>query len=608
MSADVIDSPSQLPARMINEFAYCPRLFYLEYVDREFAHSADTLEGRLAHHRVDQESGKMPDSEELAEASRDYDGPDIQLHARSVMVGSQRLGAVARIDLIESEGTWVTPVDYKRGKAPDIPERAWEPERVQLCLQGLILRDNGYECEEGVLYFTASQTRVLVPFTAELIQRTLELLEGARRTAESSEIPPPLVDSPKCPRCSLVGICLPDEVNLLRGVSTSTQECVRPQRATTGAGGPGESLPDAESVAPIAEPSAIPVSRRFGIRRLIPTRDDKLAAYVQGQGHSVGLKGGLLQVRDKGKPLSEPRLMEISQLNLVGNVQVSAQAIRELAAREVPIMHFSYGGWLSAVTTPPPHKNIELRRRQFKLASDEAVCLDLARAFVVGKVRNSRTLLRRNAGKPAEITVHRLAESRRRAERAESLAQLLGIEGATSRDYFSGFSLMLKAELGDGQMAFDFESRNRRPPTDPINALLSFLYSMLVKDMVVTLIGIGFDPYLGFYHQPRYGRPALALDLMEEFRPLVADSVVISAINNGEVRRTDFVCRAGGVALTDSGRKRIISAYERRLDTAVTHPRFGYSVTYRRIFEVQARLLGRFINGEIRAYPPFCTR
>jgi CRISPR-associated protein Cas1 len=144
---------------------------------------------------------------------------------------------------------------------------------------------------------------------------------------------------------------------------------------------------------------------------LIPTRDDKLAAYVQGQGHSVGLKGGLLQVRDKGKPLSEARLMEISQLNLVGNVQVSAQAIRELAAREVPIIHFSYGGWLSAVTTPPPHKNIELRRRQFKLASDEAVSLDLARAFVVGKVRNSRTLLRRNAGKLAEITVHRLAEA-----------------------------------------------------------------------------------------------------------------------------------------------------------------------------------------------------
>src|SRR5262249_33299695 len=158
---------------------------------------------------------------------------------------------------------------------PDIPERAWEPERVQLCLQGLILRDNGYECEEGVLYFTASQTRVLIPFTAELIQRTLELLEGARRTAESSEIPPPLVDSPKCPRCSLVGICLPDEVNLLRGVSTGTQECIRPQQPGPGVGETVELLPDVEAVAFIPERSATPVARRFGPRRLIPTRDDK---------------------------------------------------------------------------------------------------------------------------------------------------------------------------------------------------------------------------------------------------------------------------------------------------------------------------------------------
>lgn len=167
---------------------------------------------------------------------------------------------------------------------------------------------------------------------------------------------------------------------------------------------------------------------------------------------------------------------------------------------------------------------------------------------------------------------------------------------------------MFKPAAGEAEPAFDFAARIRRPPRDPVNALLSFLYSLLVKEIVVTLVGVGFDPYLGFYHQPRYGRPALALDLMEEFRPLVADSTVLTLINNGEVRRSDFIARAGAVALTDNGRKRVIEAYERRLDTLVTHPIFGYQISYRRVFEVQTRLLARYLLGEIPTYPAFCTR
>ncbi len=231
----------------------------------------------------------------------------------------------------------------------------------------------------------------------------------------------------------------------------------------------------------------------------------------------------------------------------------------------------------------------------------------------------------------------RLAYARRDAERAVSLEQLLGIEGAAARDYFASFALMFKTNGGReldtepleeeassaGGVAesagdappetqswtrFDFAKRNRRPPRDPVNALLSFVYAMLAKDLLATLVGVGLDPYLGFYHQPRYGRPALALDLMEEFRPLVADSVVINLINNGEVRPSDFITRAGACALTPRGRKQMLEAYERRLDALVTHPHFGYAISYRRIFEVQARLLARHLTGEINFYPAFCTR
>jgi len=566
VSSGAIEAPEQIPARMINEFAYCPRLFYLEYVQNEFVHSPDTLDGRFVHRRVDTEAGAVPSSQDVSD--------DAKIHARSVTIGSSKLGAVAKVDLLEGHGGRVVPVDYKRGSPPSIPEGAWEPERVQVCLQGLLLRENGYDCDHGILYFAASQTKITVEFTAELIERTVELLDGARRTSAGGQIPPPLIDSPKCPRCSLAAICLPDEVNML-------SPSQRP-------------LPFEP-----AEPS-MP-------RKLVASRHDDIPVYVQGQGHSVGLSGEVLEVREKGKLLRKARLFEVSQLNLYGNVQLSAQALRELATREVTVLHLTYGGWLTAVTTPMPHKNIELRRRQFDLSREPEICLQLARAFVSGKIRNSRTLLRRNANGLPDGVLRRLAEGRNRAERAPALERLLGIEGTAAREYFSHFSLMLKSDR-EHATYFDFECRNRRPPRDPINALLSFVYSLLVKDILATLIGVGFDPYLGFYHQPRYGRPALALDLMEEFRPIVADSVVLNLINNGELRRSDFISRAGAAALTAEGRRRVIESYERRLDLEVIHPIFGYAITYRRVFEVQARLLGRFLTGEISRYPAFCTR
>ena len=216
-SDNVQSTPDLVPARMLNEYAYCPRLAYLEWVQGEFADSVDTIEGRFQHRRVDRPSGKLPSrpTGAAAEPAEEDDDAHETIHARSVMLSDNAVGAIARIDLIEGKGNVVTPVDYKHGKAPDVPEGAWEPERVQVCIQGLLLRANGYICTKGILYFVESRQRVTVPFDDALITRTLELLSGIRGMASSGQIPQPLVDSPKCPRCSLVGICLPDEVNLL---------------------------------------------------------------------------------------------------------------------------------------------------------------------------------------------------------------------------------------------------------------------------------------------------------------------------------------------------------------------------------------------------------
>ncbi|MBC7796429.1 MAG: CRISPR-associated protein Cas4, partial [Pyrinomonadaceae bacterium] len=345
----VISINEPIPARMINEFAYCPRLFYLEYVQREWAESAETLDGGFVHRRVDTETGKIAATPE----------ENTEIHARSVWLGANSLNVSAKIDVFESNGKIATPIDYKRGKPKNVDEGVYEPERIQLCLQGLILRENGFECESGYIYFAESQQKVKVEFTPELILRTIEFLMRARRVAETGEIPPPLVDSPKCGGCSLAGICLPDEINLL------------------------QSQKDEKADSP---------------RRLMPLRDDALPVYVQGgHGLSVGLKGDNLEIREKGKTVREAKLFETSQISLFGNVQISAQAIRELASRQIPVVHLSYGGWLNAVTTAPPHKNIELRRAQFRTATDAEKCLKIARSFVAGKIYNQRTLLRRNA-------------------------------------------------------------------------------------------------------------------------------------------------------------------------------------------------------------------
>jgi len=182
----------------------------------------------------------------------------------------------------------------------------------------------------------------------------------------------------------------------------------------------------------------------------------------------------------------------------------------------------------------------------------------------------------------------------------------LGLEGTAARIYFARFADLLAA--GAEQPSFAFEKRHRRPPTDPVNALLSFFYALLIKDVTVAALAAGLDPYVGFYHRPRFGRPALALDLAEEFRSLIADSTVLTVINNGELAEGDFVARAGAVSLTQSGRRKAVGAYERRMRTELRHPIFRYKASYRRTLELQARLLSAVLVGDIAEYRPLTTR
>lgn len=585
--------PDLLPARMLNEFVYCPRLFYYEWVEGVFENSADTLDGQAKHTRVDSGPSPMPGAEEM-------DGE--RIHSRSVTLTSERVGLTAKIDLIESDengadGNAVRPVDYKRGRPRDVDGKPtpWPSDRTQIAAQALVLRDNGYSCDEGILYYVSTKQRVRIAIDDALIAEAEELIGQARAAAVSDQIPEPLVDSPKCPRCSLVGICLPDETNALRARSLRFAE-QRPFQF---------SLFEQDGDAEAAE-----------VRQLAPARDDLRPVYLNSQGFRVGKSGGVIQVKDGDSLKQEIRLGEVSQINLFGNVQLSTQAVQSFCSAEIPVCYFSQGGWFYGITNGLNERNVFLRQRQFASASYDSTALNIARQLVAGKIRNQRTLLQRNHIEGPETALRQLKLLADKAETASEVETLLGIEGSAARVYFSEFAGMLKAADSEGtahrggvaEFRFDFTQRNRRPPRDPVNALLSLAYSILVKDLTITCYALGFDPYWGFYHQPRFGRPALALDLMEPFRPLIADSVVLTAINTRMVTVSDFIRSGPSVALKPEGRKVFFRAYELRMDMLVTHPLFDYRVSYRRLLEIQARLLARFLNGEIDDYPVFVTR
>jgi CRISPR-associated protein Cas1 len=576
------EGPDLLPVRMLNEYTYCPRLFHLMHVEGRWADNVFTVEGRNVHRRADQLDHVLPDLANVAPKDQEPTPEDGNGHevkggdepptiTRSVVLGSVALGLTGKLDLVSTADDVAVPVESKRGRVPDNEQRSYEPERVQLMAQGLLLRESGYQCDHGVLYFAGSRTRVDVPFTLELEQQTLGLIREAQQACSATTPPPPLEDSPKCNGCSLSGICLPDETCLLHKRSDGQDKLETTE-----------------------------------VRQFFPARDDGLPLYVQEQGAMVCKIGKALVVWKQKEKLVTVRVADTSQLVLCGNVSVTPQTIHLLCEENVPIVHLSMGHWFYGLTQGMGLKNAYLQAAQFRVAADATRCLQLARQIVSAKIAAQRTFLRRNASGLPQQALDDLAQQDRNAKAAERIESLLGIEGLAAKVYFAHFSRMIKGDALPAE--WDFRNRNRRPPKDPINALLSFGYAMLVKECTVALTAEGFDPYWGFYHQPRHGRPGLALDLMEEFRTPVADSAVIMAVNTGMVRKGDFETAKAGCAMKPAARKAFIQAYEGRLDQLVTHPVFDYRCSWRTVIRLQAKLLARWVRGEIESYAGMVTR
>ena len=557
-----------VPVRMVNEWIYCPRLAYLMWVEGEWAETADTSAGKRAHARADAGGGSLPAANEAGGVADEEAEEDLARKVRAVTLSSDRLGLIAKIDMVEAEGRRVIPVEIKKGKRPHVAKGAYQPERVQVALQAMILEDNGYEVPEGAIWFAGSRERVRVVLDEELRAEALQAASDLRLAAMARRRPPPLENSPKCVRCALAGICLPDEVGWFR--------------------------------------------RRDPPRPLNPAADAAMPLHVVTPGSRIGKKGERLVITTPEEEKVEVPLAAVSDVSVFGPVSISTPALNALFREDISVAWFSTGGWFLGLATGEGVRPAHVREAQYRALFDEKRKLQLARGIVEAKIRNQRTILRRNwreergTAEKAE-TLRRMKRLYERARHARSAAELLGLEGEAAALYFRHFEKMLALEAAEG-FRFSFTTRNRRPPTDPVNALLSFGYAILVRLFSAALLKVGFDPWNGFYHAVRPGRPALSLDMMEPYRPVVADSVVLMAINNGEVRPGDFVWNGPACALKTRGKKAFLAAFERRLEQETTHPVFGYQVSMRRLIEVQMRLLARHLEGEIREYPHYCPR
>ena len=589
-----LEAQPRMGVRNLHNFIYCPRLFYFQWVENIFQENADTVAGSHVHRNVDAPS-KLDDPKEL--------GLPEGAKLRSLRLESESLGLIGVVDIVEGGPDGAEIIDYKRGSARRGAEGervAKEPDAMQVAAHALLLREHGVNAVRGAVYYAADKRRVPVEFSEELFSKVRKAIDDARAVAASGKCPPPLKNDARCLYCSAYPICLPNESlwwskrrkpadtdgQIQFGFIAQSEDAVRSQILAA---------LDFAAESTDKEPTLQPPR---------PDGDDGEVLVVQTPGAQIGQRGDELLVSVKGEDVRKLPGQQVRAIYCYGAVQMTAQAVSTCLELGIDVSYFSPAGRFLGMLGGLPASGVDARRGQYRLFEMPGVRLQLAREVIRAKIHNQRVMLMRNGDVPDRVT-SLMASFRDSTESARDLTALLGVEGSAAALYFEQFESMLKQR---DDWKFDWRGRNRRPPRDPVNALLSLGYSMLAKELTGVCYSVGLDPFLGFMHQPRYGRPALALDLMEEFRPLIADSVAISLINRGELGPEDFIKSANGMFLTDKGRRPFWEGWFRRLDTEVSHPEFSYKMAYRRMLEVQARQLWRFVRGEALTYHGFVTR
>ncbi len=466
---------------------------------------------------------------------------------RGVDVGHAGWGVTGRVDTIEqTDAGWIVR-EYKATPVKLTPE-VTPPMRTQLALQVACLESSGAIVAGTEVYFTTHNRRVRVELDQTDFADAEEAVNATRQVVSSPTAPPPLEDSPKCAHCSHAGVCLPDERKL----------------------------------APVT-------------RRVHASSPETQIVHLATPGSRASISQGRLVVKKGDEALGEVPIERVLGIQVHGNVDVSGALIREVLWRGGSIVWCTgvgrVVGWARSGSSPNG-----LTRVQQHVASAEGR-LGLAREFISAKVANQATLLRRSAGK-TEV-VQRLRELQGDIANTETWQEVLGAEGEAASRYFDAFSSFFGPDFS---RSWSWCGRGSRPARDPVNAMLNYAYGMLASDCIRAVMSCGLDPHAGFLHSSNRNKPALALDLMEEFRAPIADSVVINAINNKEVKPDDFDSSLGTTRLKEKARRAVIAGYERRIQTEFRHPLFEYSVTWRRAIEVQARQVLGVLDGTQTRY------
>lgn len=544
MVADTVGDPL-VRVMALHSLTYCERLFYFEEVEEIRVANELVYAGRALH---EERGGPDPSGTEL----------------RDLELSSEQLGLHGKVDAVRTRDGDLVPYEHKRGRArrgANGEPEAWPSDAIQVAAYGLLLEENrGRPVTEGRVRYHADNVTVRVPIELEQRAQVGQLVLRARELRRSTERPPVTTDERKCARCSLAPVCLPGEERLV--------------------GEPGSETP----------------------ARLFPAIPDRQVLHVVSAGSRVTKSGDRLVVkeRDAEAQIASLPIREVAAVVLHGFAQITTQALHLCAEHDVGVHWLTGGGRHVGALAPGPGP-VQRRVRQYQALSDPGTALQLARRLALARMESQlRFLLRasreestmREAVQPG---IDAIRTELAKVPRAESTASLRGHEGTAARGYFEVLPTLLLADLDP---ALKPSGRSRRPPRDPFNAALSFGYALLYRTVLNAVIAVGLEPAFGFFHTARSSAHPLVLDLMELFRVGLWDMPLVGSMNRRQwdVRR-DFTVARDHVWLSDSGRRKAIELFERRLLDSWRHPVLDYSLSYARAIELEVRLLEKEWTG-----------
>ena len=530
---------STIRVMALHALAYCERLFYLEEVEEIRVADASVYAGRRLHEELVADEGELV----------------------SLALESETLGIRGKVDCLRRRNGQLIPYEHKRGRSAkgDAGPQAWPSDRLQVCAYTLLLEEHtDTSIEEARIRYHATNTTVRVPVDGIAREDVRKAVVRARELSQSVERPPVATNDRLCLRCSLAPVCLPEEERLAKD----------------------------ENWEPV---------------RLFPQDRERQTIHVTTHGARIGRSGETLTITDTAGQKQVFPIREVGEIVIHGYAQISTQAIHLCASQEIGVHWFTGGGryvsGLVAGASP-----VQRRIRQFEALRDPGLLFRLARRLVRARASSQLGfLLRASRGKDRKMlgiddALQGLRNALRAASCAEGIDSLRGHEGDAGRHYFSGLPGLLRNDLDE---RLHFNGRNRRPPQDRINALLSFGYALLYRDVLQAIMAVGLEPAFGFFHRPRSAAHPLVLDLMEIFRVPLWDMPLVASVNRLQWDVEEDFIRAGKqVWLSDSGRKKAIEVYERRKEDPWKHPVTGYSLSYARLIELEARLLEKEWAGE----------